>query len=46
MDSMKDSTVTFSARKGIAYDWQALYASSLTEQLDEQLMQLTPEYAE
>ena len=33
-------------RKGIAYDWQSLYAASETATLDEQLASLTPEFAE
>jgi hypothetical protein len=37
---------TQAGRKGIAYDWQSLFAASLAEQLDDQLLTLAPEYAD
>lgn len=37
---------TQQGRKGIAYDWQSLYASAQAATLDEQLLALTPEFAE
>jgi len=33
-------------RKGIAYDWQSLYASAQASGIDHELSTLTPEYAE
>jgi hypothetical protein len=48
---MNDSTNTFqvdsqSGRKGIAYDWQSLYASAEAADLDAKLAALTPALAE
>ena len=37
---------TQQGRKGIAYDWQSLYAAAQAATLDDQLAALTPEYAE
>ena len=40
-----DGTMT-SGRKGIAYDWQSLLVSSETAELERELANLTPEYAD
>lgn len=33
-------------RKGVAYDWQGLFAAAEVEALESELSQLAPEYAE
>jgi len=44
MDQL-DGTVN-QGRKGIAYDWQSLYAESQAATIDHELSRLAPEYAE
>lgn len=40
-----DGTAT-SGRKGLAYDWQILYAAAQVDQIEHELAALTPEFAE
>jgi hypothetical protein len=40
-----DGTI-YTGRKGLAYDWQSLYAASQINRLEHDLVRLTPEYAE
>lgn len=48
-DNVVDSipaVCTQQGRKGIAYDWQSLYAAAQAADLDAELASLAPEYAE
>ena len=40
-----DGTIT-AGRKGIAYDWQSLYAAAQAQSIDSELARLTPVLAE
>lgn len=48
MNSNTDSTPVFTqqGRKGIAYDWQSLYAAAEVESVDQELAALVPAFTE
>jgi len=47
MNTLTDTPVcTQSGRKGIAYDWQSLYAAAQAAELDRELAALAPALAE
>ncbi len=48
MNSNTDSTPVFTqqGRKGIAYDWQSLYAAAEVETVDQELAALVPAFTE
>lgn len=40
------ASTPFQRVKGVAYDWQPLYAAAHAERLDQELASLAPEFAE
>ena len=48
MNNISETTPFYSqqGRKGIAYDWQSLYAASLTANLDDAIASIAPAHAE